>query len=82
MRAEALELDVHIQDSELHDFKILASMCRDYFQLMSTNLNAKFLSTLPSNLRETILSQIEDDKPQVSTPKLLKWDDITIPKAI
>jgi len=49
---------------------------------MSTNLNAKFLSTLPSNLRETILSQIEDDKPQVSTPKLLKWDDITIPKAI
>ena len=29
-----------------------------------------------------VLLQIEDDKPQVFAPKLLKWDEITIPKAI
>jgi len=49
---------------------------------MSTNLNTKVLSTLPSNSKETILLQIEDDKPQVFTPKHLKWDEITIPEGI
>ena len=49
---------------------------------MSTNLNARFLKTLSSNSKETILLQIEDDKPQVFTPKLLKWDEITIAEAI
>jgi len=49
---------------------------------MSTNINTKFLTTLPSNSKETILLQIEGDKPQVFTLKLFKWDDITIPEAI
>ena len=49
---------------------------------MSTNLNTKILSTSPSNSTEAILLQIEDDKPQVFTPKLLKWDEITILEAI
>ena len=49
---------------------------------MSANLNTKCLSTLSSNSKETILLQIEDDKPHVFTPKLLKWDEITIQEAI
>jgi len=49
---------------------------------MSANLNTKVLSTLPSNSKETILLQNVDDKPQVFTPKLLKWDEITIPEGI
>jgi len=40
------------------------------------------LSTLPSNSKETILLQIEDDKHQVFTLKLLKWDEIKIPEAV
>ena len=46
---------------------------------MSTNLNTRFLHPLPSNSHETILSQIEDEKPTVFTAKLLKWDEITLP---
>ena len=46
---------------------------------MSTNLNTRFLNPLPSNSQETILLQIEDEKPTVFTPKLLKWDEITLP---
>jgi len=49
---------------------------------MSTNLNTKFLNPLPSNTKETVLLQIKDDKPQVFTSKLLKWDEVTIPEAI
>ena len=49
---------------------------------MSANVNKIFLSTLPSNSKETILLQIEDDKPQVFTLKLLKRDEITIPEVI
>jgi len=49
---------------------------------MSANLNTKCLSTLSSNSKETILLQIEDDKPHVFTPKLLTWDEITIQEAI
>ena len=49
---------------------------------MSANLNTKVLSTLPSNSKETILLQIEDDKPQVFTSKLLKRDEITTPEGI
>ena len=49
---------------------------------MSTNLNTKVLSSLASNLKETILLQIEDDKPQVFTLKLLKWDEIIIPEVV
>jgi len=49
---------------------------------MSTNFDTKFLNSLPSNTKETILLQTEDDKPQVFTPKLLKWDEVIIPKAI
>ena len=57
-------------------------MHRFYFRLMSTNLNTKFLNPLPSNAKQIALLQIEDDKPQVFTPKLLKWGGITIPEAI
>ena len=38
------------------------------------------LSPLPSNSKETVLLEIKADKPSVFTPKLLKWDDITIPE--
>ena len=46
---------------------------------MSTNLNTRFLNPLSSNSQEIILLQIEDEKPTVFTPKLLKWDEITLP---
>jgi len=82
MTPEALKLDVHIQGDEFHDFKNIATMYRVYFRLMSKNINTKFLSTLRSYSKETILLQIEDDKPQVLTPRFLKWDEITIPEAI
>ena len=49
---------------------------------MSSNLNTRFPNPLPSNSQETILLQIEDDKPTVFTPKALKWDEITIPDVI
>jgi len=49
---------------------------------MSSNLNTRFLNPLPLNSQETILLQIEDDKPTVFTPKALKWDEITIPDVI
>ena len=49
---------------------------------MSTNLNTRFLNPLPSNSQETILLQIEDEKPIVFTPKLLKWDEISLPDEI
>jgi len=49
---------------------------------MSSNLNTRFLNPLPSNAQETILLQIEDDKPTVFTPKALKWHEITLPNVI
>ena len=49
---------------------------------MSTNLNTRFLTPLLSNSQETVLLQIEDDKPTVFTPKHLKWDEITLPDEI
>ena len=79
MTTEALNLDVHIQGNEFLDFKNFVVMYRIYFRLMSTNLNTRFLNPLPSNSQETILLQIEDEKPTVFTPKLLKWDEITLP---
>jgi len=78
MTTEALKLDVHIQGNEFLDFKIFIVMYRVYFFLMFTNLNTRFLNPLPSNSQETILLQIEDEKPTVFTPKLLKWDEITL----
>ena len=82
MAPEALELDVHIEGDEFHDFKNFVIMHRVYFILMSANLNTKFLNPLPSNTKEIVLLHIEDDKPQVFSPKLHKWDDITILEAI
>ena len=79
MTTEALKLDVHIQGNEFLDFKNFVVLYRVYFRLMSTNLNTRFLNPLPSNSQETILLQIEDDKPTVFTPTLLKWDEITLP---
>ena len=49
---------------------------------MCANLNTKFLNTLPLNTKVTVLLQIEDDKPQVFTQKLLKQHAITIPEAV
>jgi len=82
MTTKALKPDVHIQGDEFHDFKNVAIMYWVYFRLMSTNLNARFLSTLSSNSKETILLQIEDGKPQVFTLKLLWSYEITIQEAI
>ena len=77
MTTEALKLDVHIQGNEF-----LVVMYRVYFRLMSTNLNTRFLNPFHSNSQETILLQIEDEKPTVFTPKLLQWDQITLPYEI
>jgi len=63
MTPETLKLNVHIQGDEFHDFKNFAITYRVYSRLMSTNLNTKFLSPLPSNTKETVLLQKEDDKP-------------------
>ena len=82
MMPEALKLDVHIQGDEFHNFKNFAITYRVDVSLMSTNLITKFFRTLPSNSKETLLLQIHGDKPQGVTPKLLKWDEITIPEAI
>jgi len=54
MTPESLKLDVHIQGNKFHDFQNF-TIIRVYFWLMSTNLNTKFLSTLPWNSKETIL---------------------------
>ena len=69
---------MHIQGNEFLDFKNFVAIYRIYFRLMSTNLNTRFLDPLPSNSQETVLLQIEDEKPTVFTPKLLKWDEITL----
>jgi len=82
MTTEALKLDVHVQGDEFLDFKNFVVVYRIYFRLMSSNLNTRFLNPLPSNSQETILLQIEDDKPIVFTPKAFKWDEITIPDVI
>ena len=37
------------------------------------------LSPLPSNSQQIVLLQIKDGKPIVFTPKLLKWDQISLP---
>ena len=58
MTTEALKLDAHIQGNEFLDFKNFVVMYRIYFELISTNLNTRFLNPLPSNSQETILLQI------------------------
>jgi len=78
MTPQALKLDVN----EFYDFKNFAIMYYAYFRMVSTNLNTKFLNPLPSNPKETILVQIEDDKPQVFTPKLFKWVEVATPQSI
>jgi len=78
MTTEALKLDAHIQGNEFLNFKNFVVIYRIYFHMMSTNLNARFLNPLPSNSQETILLQIEDEKPTVFTPKLCKWDEIIL----
>jgi len=82
MTTDALKLDVHVQGDEFLDFKNFVVVYRVYFQLISSNLNTRFPNPLPSNSQETILLQIEDDKPTVFTPKALKWDEITISDVI
>jgi len=77
-----LKLDVHVQGDEFHEFKNFVVIFRVYFRLMTTNLNPCYLSPLPSNSQEIVLLQIEDDKPTVFTPKLLKWEQISHPNAL
>ena len=63
MTPEVWKLDVLIEGDVFHDFKNFVIMYTVYFKLMSTNLNTKFLNPLPSNTKETVLLQIEDDQP-------------------
>ena len=76
---EALKLDVHVQGDEFHEFKNFVVIFRVHFKLMSTNLNPRYFNPLPSNSQETVLLQIEDDKPTLFTPKLLKWEEVSLP---
>ena len=73
------QLDVHIRVDEFRDYKNFAIMYTVYLRLMCANLNTKFWNTLPLNTKVVVLLQIEDDKPQVFTPKLVKRVAITIP---
>jgi len=79
LTTEALKLDVHVQGDEFHEFKNFVVIIIVYFRLMLRNLNPRYLSSLPSNSQEMILLQIEDDKSTVFAPKLLKWDEISLP---
>ena len=56
---EAYKLDVHIHGDEFLDFKNFAIMYRVYFRSMSTNLNAKFLNTLPLNMKENVYFKLK-----------------------
>ena len=67
---------------EFRDFKNFVIIYTVYLRLICANLNTKFLNTLPLNTKVTVLLQIEDEKPQVFSPKLVKRDAITIPEAI
>ena len=53
-------------------------MYRVYFRLMPSNLNTRFLSSLPINTDETILLTIDSENSIVFTPKHLKWEEITL----
>ena len=66
---------------EFRDFKNFVIIYTVYLRFICANLNTKFLNTLPLNTKVTVLLQIEDDKPQVFTQKLLKQHAITIPEA-
>ena len=82
MTLESLKLDTHVQGDEFFycsNFVVIYRVC---FRLLSANLNTKFLSPFPFNSKGTILLEIKDDKPSVLTPKLLKWDKITIPEQL
>ena len=59
MAPEALKLDVHIQGGEFRDLKNFAIMYGVCFGSMSTNLNAKFLSTLPLNMKQTVYLKLK-----------------------
>ena len=78
MTTEALKLDVHVQGDEFLDFKNFVVIYRVIFSFNVFKFEYKILNPLPSNSQETILLQIEDDKPTVFTPKALKWEEITI----
>jgi len=79
LTTEASKLDVHVQGDEFHEFKNFVVIFRVYFRLMSANLYPRYLSPLPLNSQETVLLQIEDDKPIVFTLKLLKCEEISLP---
>ena len=74
-----MKLDVHVQGDEFHEFKHFVVIFRVYVRLMSTNLDPQYLSPLASNSEERVLLRIEDDKPTVFTPKLLKWEKNSLP---
>jgi len=73
MTPEALKQDVLVQIDEFYEFQNFIIIHRVYFHHMSISLNTKFLDLLPSHSKEIVLHQIDDDKPQVFTPKELRW---------
>ena len=52
MTLESLKFDAHVQGDEFFNGSNFVVIYRVYFGLMSTNLNTKFLSLLPSNLKK------------------------------
>ena len=63
VRCPVGQLDVHIQGDAFRDFKNFAIMYSVYFRLVRANLKKKNLNTFPLNTKESVLFQIEDDKP-------------------
>ena len=59
MTPEALKVDGHIQGGEFRDLKNIAILYRVYFISMSANLNAKFLNTLPLNMKEIVYFKLK-----------------------
>ena len=80
---DTLVLDIHLPNIQ-NDLKVqfrelsrnFAITYRVYFKLLS-QLNPKCL--LKHTLDETILLKAESDNITTFTPKLLKWNEITIP---
>ena len=82
---DTLVLDIRLPNIQ-NDLKVqfrklsrnFAIIYRVYFKLLSSQLNPKCL--LKPTLDETILLKAESDNITTFTPKLLKWNEITIPQ--
>jgi len=75
---KTLSLDIHMPNNKFTDSRRnFALMYRVYFRLLSSQLNPKCLVNTPPG--ETTLLQVEAEQSSTFTPKLLKWNEITIP---